>query len=115
MAPAGRPAEAGLDGLGPEVNRVFLFVGEEEVVEAVAVEIDEAEAVVVARGVHEGDTGRQGVGEFLPSALAVGPREDGGLLVVADEEFAAAIAVEIAEADATVHGERTGQNELPAV
>lgn len=65
MAPAGGPTEAGLDGLGPEVDRVFLFVGEDEVVEAVAVEIDEAEAVVLTAFVDEGESGGEGVGEFF--------------------------------------------------
>lgn len=96
VAPAGGPAGVGFHILGPEVDGVFLFVGEEEVVETVAVEIDEAEAVVLAALVDEGQSGGEGVGEFFSSALGVGPREDGICPLVRNQEFTPTIPVHVA-------------------
>lgn len=83
MAPAGVPAEVGLHVAGPEVDGVFLFVGEEEVVEAVAVEVHEAEAGRVGDNLTAfnlwllipGNAFRQAVGGGLPILRFIRPHD----------------------------------------
>src|SRR5439155_14597178 len=75
------------------------FIGEKDVVEAIFVDIDKAQAGVVAVGIDYGGAFGQGEDSLDPAAFTRMVFEDGGLGGAADDQFAAAVVVQIAKAD----------------
>src|SRR5580658_9081993 len=75
---------------GEQVQGVTLFVGEDHVFAAVFVDIDKAQAIVLALSVNQRRARWKGKWQPGPSFLLFEPGEDRLLLVVADKKLAAA-------------------------
>ena len=61
------------------------FVGEEDVVEAILIDIDEAQAAIAALGINDGGSVRQAEGQFDPAMLAGVILKHGGFCRTADD------------------------------
>jgi len=97
LGPTAGPAEMWLDALGPEMDGDAVGVGEDEVIEAIAVEVEEVEAVVATVGVQGADAFGQGEIGVLPDAGdGIAGLYDGAAGLM-DETFGFAVAVEVAQ------------------
>ena len=94
MGPSALPAEIGLDGTSPQINGVAGVVGLEHVVEAIAIEIHEAQAVVASVRVEHRAIGRKLIVSGFPLAGLGVPGEN----VLIRQQIAHAVSIEIAEA-----------------
>src|SRR5689334_23023099 len=86
-----------------EVQGEELFIGEKDIGVTVFVYIDKSQAVISALRVHNRSIRRQPIWERLPCTFAFRPREDRVLRFVADDEFAATIAIQVAKSHTTIH------------
>jgi len=92
MRPASAPAESRFHRAGPEIDGEALLIRLDHVLEAIAVEVDETQAVVVALGIEQRATGWQRKIRGLPVLIL--PQEN----LAIGQQFADAIMVEVAQA-----------------
>src|SRR5262249_61966065 len=85
-----------------QVQRVRRFVGKENVVVPILIDVDEAKAVVLPFRVDDGRISGQSNRQPLPGFFVIRPRENGALLVVADNQLALSVLVEVTEAQAAI-------------
>ena len=92
-------------------SRIAFLIGEKDIVVAVFVDVHESQTVVLAFSVDDGCAVRQREGQFHPPFIR--PVKDRLFLVVADNQFAAAIAVQIAQPHTAVASSCTCKNLVP--
>ena len=106
--PAGEnfPSPAGSETqieLGDEqMKREGFLVRENHIGKTVLVDVGKAQPVVAALSVHEGRVGRQRKRQPLPGLLLFGPGKDRVLRFIGDDEFAAPVAIHVAQTRAAV-------------
>ena len=71
------------------------MIREEDVVVAVAIDIDEAQAGVAALGVDDARAGWESVVEFAPAIRL--PLADGGVVGGTEDEFADSVVIEVTQ------------------
>src|ERR1044071_1047144 len=84
------------------MKRITAVVREENIQEPVLVQINKAQTRVPAFGVHDSSCWRQAVPGRFPHVFGIGPRQNAGLTLVADDQFALPIIVKVAEANTAV-------------
>src|SRR5205823_5743710 len=78
---------------GEKVDAVALVVGDDNVVMAVAIEVDKAQAVILALLIYDGCAFRKGEGQFDPTLFFRCPGEYSLLAGVTHNELALPVAV----------------------
>src|SRR5205823_4981057 len=88
-----------------QINAILFFVGIDNVIAAIAIEVDEPESGIIALGITKQCPFRNGKRQLDPSALVRGPTQDGWRFFVADDQLALAVPIQVAKTQTTAPGE----------
>src|SRR5579871_4902246 len=94
------------------MKRVTLRVGKQNILESITVHIQKSQPVIASLVVDDGKSLGQGKVEVFPGRFFIGPGENGVLTWVSDDQFAAAIVVNIPEPHALVPALVGGEDRL---
>src|SRR5262245_34069680 len=95
-----------------QINSVAILVRINHILRTVSTQVDKPNAMIVAVFVHDSRGRGQSKGELGPVFRFGRPRENGLLLIVADDQLATAVLVQIKKPDALVPSLNVGSQGL---
>src|SRR5262249_42333791 len=95
-----------------EVDPIAAIVREDEIISVVLVEVDESQSGIPALAIDEAGALRECKRELRPGSRPIRPRDDGVLGVVAHEQLATAVSVQVTEPDPSVEAPQARRDGL---
>ncbi|SRR5258706_10477799 len=102
VSPAERQKQPVVRLRAKQVQGIATLIGKKHIRIAILIHIDKTQSGVDAGRIDDGRSGRQTEGRLLPGLLGIRPVENSGLRIVADDQFALTVVVQVTQADTAI-------------